>query len=116
MVEYPPPVPSPSVWPGLSFHTVSLVAVLLVPPQPTTCGQEDGTSTLAGVGPPSPESLSPEAPNTIMPAAVAAVAAASICCAAAAPQLASSDPQEMEQTSHPSAVAFCTAEGMSCDQ
>src|SRR5690348_4350834 len=77
-VEKPPPVPSPVGLPGLLFQTVSACAVLLVPPQPTTCGQEAGRSTLAGLLPPSEESLSPEAAKTIMPPSVAAVAACSI--------------------------------------
>src|SRR6478752_3101321 len=93
MVEYPPPVPSPLVCPGLSFQTVSTVDVLYVPPQPTTCGQEDGASTFAGVALPSLESLSPEAAKTIMPRAVALAAADSI-----------------------SLAAFSTAVAMSCDQ
>src|SRR6201996_3357211 len=64
--EKPPPVPSPLVFPGLLFQTVSCDRVLLVPPQPITCGAEAGRSTLARFGPPSLESLSPEAANTIM--------------------------------------------------
>src|SRR6202035_5628744 len=116
IVEYPPPVPSPSVCPGLSFHTVSCVVVFNVPPQPTTCGHDEGASTLAGVDPPSLESLSPDAAKTAMPNGVAVDAADSICCAAGAPQTASSAPQLMEHTSHPSCAAFCTALAMSCDQ
>ena len=88
----------------------------MVPPQPTTCGQEEGQSTLAGVEPPSLESLSPDAAKTIMPPATADAAVDSICCAAVAPQLASSAPQEMLQTSQPSEAAFWTAVPMSCDQ
>ena len=107
-VEKPPPVPSPFVLPGLLFQTVSGFAALklcgrFVPPQPITCGAEAGRSTLAGLGPPSLESLSPEAANTTMPAAVAAAAACSMSLPACAPHLASSAPQEIEHTSQPSA-------------
>ncbi|HEY1884784.1 MAG TPA: hypothetical protein VGG86_01890 [Roseiarcus sp.] len=83
-----------------------------MPPQPTTNGDEEGRSTFAGVGPPSLESLSPDAAKTVMPAAAAALAAAFNLSAKSMPaacpaacQLASSVPQEMEQTSHPSAAA-----------
>src|SRR6516162_6783462 len=116
IVEYPPPVPSPLGLPGVLFHTVSVVAVLLVPPQPITWGQDDGRSTLAGVGPPSLESLSPDAAKTTIPAEVASVAACSMSWPACTPQLASSAPQEIEHTSQPSAVAARTAAAMSCAQ
>jgi hypothetical protein len=69
-------VPLPLELPGSLFQTLSSDVVLVVPPQPTTNGLEDGRSTLAGVGPPSEASLSPDAANTIMPALVAACAAA----------------------------------------
>src|SRR5450631_4095017 len=81
-VENPPPVPSPLGLPGSLFQTVSRVAVLRVPPQATTWGQLAGVSTLAAFGPPSDESLSPDAANTTIPAATAAAAACSISCAA----------------------------------
>jgi hypothetical protein len=51
-----------------------------------------------------------------MPAAWRLAAAFSICCAEVSPHTASSAPQEMLHTSHPSAVALFTAEAMSCDQ
>src|SRR4030095_7385485 len=98
-VEYPPPVPWPLVLPGSLFHTVSVVGVFMVPPQPITWGADAGRSTLAGVDPPSLESLSPEAANTTRPAAVAAAAAFSMSCPACAPHRASSAPQEIEHTS-----------------
>ena len=87
-----------------------------MPPHPMTWGQEAGQSTLAGVDPPSPESLSPDAAKTIMPRSVAVAAADSISSAGSVPQVFSSAPQEMEQTSHPSFAAFWTAVAMSCDQ
>src|ERR1700677_754775 len=115
-VENPPPVPSPFDLPGLLFQTVSEVGVLRVPPQATTCGQLAGVSTLAAFGPPSDESLSPAAANTIIPASAAATTACSMSRAAALPQSASSHPQEIEHTSQPSAVAARTAEAMSSAQ
>src|SRR5580658_19541 len=113
IVEKPPPVPSPLALPGSLFQTVSEVAVFVVPPQPMTCGAEAGRSTLAGVGPPSLESLSPAAAKTIIPAVVASVAACSISWPACAPHSDSSAPQEMVQTSQLSAVAARTAVAMS---
>src|SRR5208337_5171126 len=69
-VEYPPPVPSPlASFSGLLFHTLSVPDCgLVVPPHPMTFGQDAGQSTLAGVVPPSDESLSPEAAQTRTPA------------------------------------------------
>src|SRR6185437_5537777 len=116
MVEKPPPVPSPVGFPGSLFQTVSACAVLLVPPQPMTCVHEAGKSTLAGLVPPSEESLSPEAAKTIMPLPVAAVATCSIFWAAVSPQFASSDPHEIEQTSQPSAAAAWTPGAISLAQ
>jgi hypothetical protein len=106
-------VPSPLARPGSLFQTVSRVAVLRVPPQAITCGQLAGVSTLAGFGPPSEESLSPEAANTTIPAATAAAAVCSIYSAAGLPHCASSDPQEIEQTSQSSWIAARTAAAMS---
>src|SRR5258708_28421292 len=103
-VEKPPPVPSPFVSPGLLFHTVSVVAVFVVPPHPMTCGHDAGRSTLALVGPPSLESLSPDAANTTIPARVASAAATSMSAPASlfsAFQFASSVPHEIEHTPHP---------------
>jgi len=80
-----------------------------------TWGQEEDNPRWPCV-PPSLESLSPAAAKTIMPASVAVCAADSICSAAVLPQLASSEPQEMVQTSQPSVPANSTAEAMSCDQ
>src|SRR2546421_11413727 len=119
MVEKPPPVPWPLALPGSLFQTVSVAAVFDVPPHPMTCGQEAGRSTLARVGPPSLDSLSPDAANTIIPARVASVAASSISIPARlswALQFASSEPQEIEHTSQPSAVAARMAAAISCDQ
>src|SRR5437763_16648545 len=79
IVENPPPGPWPLGWPGSLFHTTSVCRVLLVPPQPMTKGLDAGRSTLAGVSPPSPELLSPEAANTTIPADVAAFAALLSC-------------------------------------
>ena len=78
MVEKPPPVPLPLGLPGESFQTVSSPPPcgFLVPPQPMTKGDDEGRSTLAGLGPPSEESLSPADVKMVMPAAVAACAAA----------------------------------------
>src|ERR1700758_3021720 len=78
IVEKPPPVPFPLELPGSSFHTVSSPPPcgFIVPPQPMTHGDDEGRSTLAGVGPPSLESLSPAAAKMDMPAFAAACAAA----------------------------------------
>src|SRR6185437_878052 len=88
MVEYPPPVPSPFACMLLLFHTTQdhglTSSSVEVPPQPMMCGQDAGQSTFAGVGPPSDESLSPEAANTSMswPACLRAkVTAAAMSCA-----------------------------------
>ena len=109
-------MPSPVVFRGSLFSSLVAGMRLFVPPQPMTCGAEAGRSTLARPGPPSLELLLPEAAKTTIPAAVAAAAVCSIASPAAAPQLASSAPQEIEQTSQPSAVAAATALAMSCDQ
>ncbi len=109
-------MPSPLVCPGLLFQTVSELAVFFVPPAPMMCGHPAGKSTFAAVGPPSLESLSPAAATTGIPAAVAEIAAFSMSMAAGLPHSASSAPQEIEHTSHPSAVALRTAVAMSCAQ
>lgn len=81
MPENPPPVPVPmpvSSFPGFSFQTTSSVTVLVVPPHARICGHEEGKSTNFGPGPPSLESLSPEAARiTILFCSIAACAALS---------------------------------------
>src|ERR1700722_12799040 len=115
-VENPPPVPSPLDLPGLLFQTVSMADVLRVPPQAITCGQLAGVSTLAGLAPPSDESLPPAAANTTIPAATAAAAACSMSCAATCPHSASSEPHEIEHTSQPSWTAARNAGAISFAQ
>jgi hypothetical protein len=65
------------------------------------------------------ESLSPDAAKTTMPDAVPSSAVLSMspaACELCARQFASSEPHEIEHTSHPSAVAARTAAAMSADQ
>jgi hypothetical protein len=84
---------------------------LLVPPQPTTCGLEDGKSQ-SGWPPswsPSSDRLSPLAAKITDPWATASAHAWSKDWQAALPQESSDAPHEMLIVAHPSSQACLTA-------